>query len=168
MTPQVKAVFRNYHRTREHLVRLTRYLTAPRKAGGPLNAGGLARSSFHRRDALVSTSPPLDLDLDGRDDALGVPLHTAGAQHHQQQQPQQHSAMPGDLTRPAADDENVFWIPLGFGESFVASQAMQSELMSRPLLWSWTGSWGAKPERTQMVKVFQKQPELLKHGVLHT
>ncbi len=219
-------MFRNYHRSKQHLIQLTRYLkqdpagwshthhrlgaaaahdvVAAAAGGAP---GGAAAAPHHRRPhhgahagaaaaaggrrRAHSASPFAAASAAVRAALLGTTqaspsssssprrrLHTqkpgrladaaaAAGDGSGRILPRQMQGVSSDLSRPAERDENVFWVPLGFGECFVASPAMHAEVTARPLLWSWTGSLGKKPERKAMVRALNTS-ELLKHGVLHT
>lgn len=63
------------------------------------------------------------------------------------------------------------WMPLGLANLKVLPRALRHDFRARQYLWSWAGSTGSKPERSEMLEALNTHlsaTRVLKLGALHT
>lgn len=49
----------------------------------------------------------------------------------------------------------LLWMPLGLANLRALPEALRREFLERPHLWSWAGSTGSKPERSEMLQALE-------------
>ena len=64
---------------------------------------------------------------------------------------------------------NPLWMPLGLSNLKVLPNALRRTFTDRPYLWSWAGSTGLKPERSEMLSALKNHlaASVMSLGVLH-
>jgi hypothetical protein len=76
-----------------------------------------------------------------------------------------------------SDSENttnhskLLWMPLGLANLKPLPKALRRDFLGRPYLWSWAGSTGSKPERSEMLEALNNHAStarITQLGALHT
>lgn len=74
--------------------------------------------------------------------------------------------------QPASEPTpKVLWMPLGFAQLKMLPTALDYPFRDRRYLWAWAGSFGSKPERTEMLdalKSHSKAEQIMAMGLLKT